>query len=80
VSTPVRSPASTRVRATHPTTDELEVFDLIGRGLGTAAIAGRLGVSIKTIETYRANIKSKLDLKDATELVRFAATWSTRKP
>jgi DNA-binding NarL/FixJ family response regulator len=31
---------------------ELEVFDLIGRGLSTAAIAEQIGVSIKTIETY----------------------------
>jgi DNA-binding NarL/FixJ family response regulator len=57
---------------------ELEVFDLIGRGLNTAAIAEQLGVSIKTIETYRSNIKTKLNLKDATELIRFAATWAER--
>lgn len=53
---------------------ELQVFDLIGRGLSTAAIAEQLGVSIKTIETYRSNIKTKLHLADATDLVRFAAT------
>jgi DNA-binding NarL/FixJ family response regulator len=57
---------------------ELETFDLIGRGLSTAAIAEQLGVSIKTIETYRSNIKTKLNLKDATELIRFAATWTER--
>ena len=57
---------------------ELEVFDLIGRGLGTGAIAEQIGVSIKTIETYRANIKTKLNLKDATDLIRFAATWTER--
>ncbi len=57
---------------------ELEVFELIGRGLSTAAIADRLDVSIKTIETYRSNIKAKLDLKDATDLIRFAATWIER--
>lgn len=57
---------------------ELEVFELIGRGLSTAAIAARLEVSTKTIETYRSNIKTKLDLKDATDLIRFAATWTER--
>jgi DNA-binding NarL/FixJ family response regulator len=57
---------------------EFEVFELIGRGLNTAAIADRLDVSIKTIETYRSNIKSKLDLKDANDLIRFAVTWTTR--
>jgi DNA-binding NarL/FixJ family response regulator len=57
---------------------ELEVFDLIGRGLSTGTIAEQIGVSIKTIETYRSNIKTKLNLKDATELIRFAATWTER--
>jgi DNA-binding NarL/FixJ family response regulator len=57
---------------------ELEVFELIGRGLGTAAIAERLEVSVKTIETYRSNIKAKLDLKDAADLIRYAATWTER--
>ena len=56
---------------------ELEVFELIGRGMGTSAIADRLGISVKTIETYRANIKSKLDLRDARELIRYAATWGS---
>ena len=54
---------------------ELEVFELIGRGLSTAAIAHRLDVSVKTVETYRSNIKLKLDLKDAIDLIRFAAAW-----
>jgi DNA-binding NarL/FixJ family response regulator len=57
---------------------ELEVFDLIGRGLSTATIAEQMNVSIKTIETYRSNIKTKLNLKDATDLIRFAATWVER--
>lgn len=55
---------------------ELEVFDLIGRGSSTVEIAGQLGVSVKTIETYRSNIKAKLNLKDASDLIRFAATWT----
>jgi DNA-binding NarL/FixJ family response regulator len=54
---------------------ELEVFEAIGRGLSTAVIAEQLALSIKTIETYRSNIKTKLNLKDASDLVRFAATW-----
>jgi DNA-binding NarL/FixJ family response regulator len=57
---------------------ELEVFELIGRGLSTAVIADRLNVSVKTVETHRANIKSKLDLKDATDLIRFATAWAER--
>ena len=60
------------------TNRELEVFDLVGRGQTTAEIATQLGVSVKTIETYRANIKAKLDLKDATELLRYATSWAER--
>jgi DNA-binding NarL/FixJ family response regulator len=63
-------------RLANLTDRELEVFELIGRGIGTAAIADRLDVSVKTVETYRSNIKTKLDLKDATDLIRFAATWT----
>ena len=57
---------------------ELEVFDLIGHGRSTAEIAGELAVSVKTIETYRANIKSKLKLKDARDLLRVATSWAER--
>ncbi len=53
---------------------ELEVLDLIGHGKSTADIAEQLAISIKTIETYRSNIKAKLNLKDANDLIRFAAS------
>ena len=65
-------------RLANLTDRELEVFELIGRGLNTATIADRLEISIKTVETYRSNIRTKLDLKDATELIRYAATWIER--
>ena len=54
---------------------ELEVFRLIGAGYGTREMAEKLHLSIKTIETYRAHIKDKLDLVDANELLRTAITW-----
>ncbi len=54
---------------------ELEVFRLIGQGHGTRRIAEELHLSIKTIETYRAHIKEKLGLNNATELVRQAVQW-----
>jgi DNA-binding NarL/FixJ family response regulator len=57
---------------------EIEVFELIGRGVATSAIADQLGISVKTVETYRSNIKTKLNLRDATDLVRCAATWTAR--
>lgn len=54
---------------------ELEVFKLIGIGLGTRHIADRISRSVKTVETYREHIKQKLDLKDATELTQAAIQW-----
>ncbi len=54
---------------------ELEVFRLIGQGHGTRKIAEELHLSVKTIETYRAHIKEKLGLNNATELVRQAVQW-----
>ena len=51
---------------------ELEVFDLIGRGLSNPEISKRLDRSIKTIETYRTRIKSKLGMRTAIELSQFA--------
>lgn len=55
---------------------ELEVFRLIGEGLSTREIADRLHLSIKTIGTYRENIKDKLGLKHYTQLIKMAVFWS----
>ena len=55
---------------------ELEVFQLIGQGLRTRQIAERLQLSVKTIETYRENIKWKLKLEDAAELLQHAIRWA----
>ena len=55
---------------------ELEVFQLIGEGHGTSEIAQRLHLSMKTVSCYRQNIKNKLHLKDATELVQHAIHWT----
>jgi len=54
---------------------EFEVFQLIGGGKGTREIAEKLHLSVKTVEVHRANIKRKLKLKSATELVRHAVQW-----
>lgn len=54
---------------------ELEVFELTGRGLGTREIAERLYLSVKTVESYRARIKNKLNLNNATELMLHAVQW-----
>jgi DNA-binding NarL/FixJ family response regulator len=51
---------------------ELEVFRLIGEGRGTREIAEQLRLSIKTVESHRAHLKEKLNLKKASELVLLA--------
>ena len=54
---------------------ELEVFEMIGKGIGTKDIANALNLSVKTIETYRSNIKSKLGLNSSSQLAKEAAVW-----
>ncbi len=54
---------------------ELEVFELTGQGMATRDIAERLHLSVKTVESYRARIKNKLDLSNATELLQHAVQW-----
>jgi len=54
---------------------ELEVFRLIGEGCGTRQIAGKLHLSVKTVETYQAHIKEKMSFHSARQLVQQAIQW-----
>lgn len=54
---------------------EFEVFQLVGQGKSTRDIATQLHLSPKTVDVHRAHIKEKLELKDATALVRHAVRW-----
>jgi DNA-binding NarL/FixJ family response regulator len=54
---------------------ELEIFELIGRGKRTSAIAQLLGLSIHTIESHREHIRAKLRLQNGTELLQRAVQW-----
>jgi DNA-binding NarL/FixJ family response regulator len=56
---------------------ELHVLELIGRGLGTREIAELLHISIKTVESYRARLKEKMNLRSGIELSRFAVRLAT---
>jgi len=55
---------------------ELEVFRLLGQGMDTRTVATRLQISIKTVQAYCARIKDKLNLANATELLREAIRWN----
>jgi len=48
---------------------------LLGRGLSTVQIAQRLNLSPKTVEVHRTNAKTKLKMKTAAELLRYAVRW-----
>ena len=54
---------------------ELEVFELTGKGGSTREIAERLHLSVKTVESYRARIKDKLNLDSGNELMKHAVQW-----
>src|SRR2546421_11403475 len=54
---------------------ELEILELIGKGRDVREIAQALHISTKTVETHRAHIKDKLNLKNARQVTRFAVQW-----
>lgn len=58
---------------------EFEVLRLVGMGRGTSEIAREMGRSVKTVESHRAHLKEKLNLKTATELTYFAINWVARQ-
>ncbi len=71
----IGKPSSSR-SAIDPLTDrEIEVFEQFGRGRTTQGIADRLGLSAKTVESHRANIKKKLGIEHAPEFVQRAVLW-----
>ncbi|WP_404308546.1 response regulator transcription factor [Neorhodopirellula lusitana] len=54
---------------------ELETFRLIGQGMNTKDIAKAMDLRPKTVETYRARIKDKLEIDDMAALTREATQW-----
>jgi DNA-binding NarL/FixJ family response regulator len=57
------------------TNRELEVFQLIGKGMTTQQVANGLDISRKTVEAHREKIKVKMNLRNAAELTRYAVQW-----
>lgn len=51
---------------------EKKILSLITNGLSNNAIAGELSISIKTVETHRANIMKKLEIHNLVDLVKFS--------
>ncbi len=55
---------------------QLQIFTLIGKGIGTVEIAAKLNLSIKTIDTHKENIKLKLHCNSSAELRQMAIEWT----
>ena len=80
ISNVVLSKARPGATPTDQLTDrELEILERIGQGEEVKAIAESLHLSPKTVETHRAHIKDKLDLKNSREVARFALQWLTAR-
>jgi len=62
--------------ATSLTDRERDVLRLVARGLGTREISARLDMSPKTVDSHRRNIREKLGLATARDLVRYAVRWA----
>ncbi|MGA7873391.1 MAG: response regulator transcription factor, partial [Candidatus Binatus sp.] len=65
------APPNTSHAAT-PTRREREVLKLIGEGATTKEVARRLGISVKTAQAHRDNLKRKLELRSTAAIVRYA--------
>lgn len=61
-------------------TREFEILRLMGQGRDSHDIARALNLSVKTVDTHRGNIKTKLGLKNSTELIHYAVRWVGERP
>jgi len=79
VSAPPRAPGGEKQVTTHAierlSQRERQIFDLVVWGSSNKQIAGRLGISIKTVETHRGHINGKLRVHTSADIVRLASLW-----
>jgi len=71
-SAPSPEPAAEASEIGRVTAREREVLRLVAEGYSSASIATRLMISVRTVETHRRNVMTKLGLHSATALTRFA--------
>ena len=69
---PGDSPGKAGLHAGDLSEREKEVLILLAWGYSNKEIAGDLGLSVKTVETYRVRISEKLGLRSRTEIVQYA--------
>jgi two-component system response regulator NreC len=68
----LRAPSEPRVGLDLLTDREREVLKLVAQGLPTKEIAARFEISVRTVETHRANLMRKLGLRSVALLTQFA--------
>jgi len=57
---------------------ELQIFSLLGKGLGIIEIAAQFRLSTKTVDTHKEHIKLKLHCSTSQELRQLAIEWANR--
>jgi DNA-binding NarL/FixJ family response regulator len=57
---------------------QLQIFTLIGKGLGTLEIAAQLNISTKTVDAHKENLKLRLHCGSAQELRQLAIEWAKK--
>ena len=61
-----------KIQGVNLTSRESEVLQLVAEGQANKNIAGELGISIKTVEKHRQQLKKKLKINDTAGLTRYA--------
>jgi DNA-binding NarL/FixJ family response regulator len=51
---------------------ESQILSALARGMASKQIARELGLSVRTVEAHRQNIKRKLELEGQAELIKYA--------
>jgi DNA-binding NarL/FixJ family response regulator len=54
---------------------EVQILNMVGRGMSSRDIATEFGLSVKTIESHRQTIKHKLGLATNSQLLQYAMKW-----
>ncbi|KAF1053372.1 MAG: Transcriptional regulatory protein UhpA [Burkholderia gladioli] len=57
---------------------ERDILDALAEGLSSKQIAQQNGLSVRTVETYRLNLKRKLGIEGQAELIKFAVEQRRR--
>lgn len=58
---------------------ELQMAEMVGQGMSVAEIAEQAGISIKTVETHKAHMKTKLGIQKGAQLTRYCVEWYAQR-